>query len=48
MDNVTKVLLSITTVALVAVLVVNYKGSTGLVTSLSSGFSNALGTAEKG
>lgn len=48
MDNVTKVLLSITTIALVAVVVVNYKGSTGLVSSLSSGFTNSLGTAEKG
>jgi hypothetical protein len=48
MDNVTKVLLSITSIALIAVIVVNYKGSEGVVSSLSTGFSNSLGTAEKG
>jgi hypothetical protein len=47
-DNVTKVLLTITTVALVAVIVVNYKGSIGLVQATGTAFSNSLGTAEKG
>jgi hypothetical protein len=48
MDSVTKVLLSITTIALVAVIVVNYKGSVGLTQAVFTGFGNSLGTAEKG
>jgi hypothetical protein len=47
-DNVTKVLLSITTVALVATLVVNGTGTAKVVQAGTSGFSNALSAAEKG
>lgn len=48
MDNVTRVLLSITTVALVATVVVNGANSAKVVGALSSGFSNSLSAAEKG
>jgi hypothetical protein len=48
MDNVTKVLLSITTVALVATVVVNGSNSAKVVSSLTGGFSNSLSAAEKG
>ena len=48
MDNITKVLLAITTVALVATVVVNGKNSAGIVTAASTGSSNSLGAAEKG
>ncbi len=48
MDNVTKVLLSITTVALVATVVVNGVNSAKVVGALTGGFSNSLAAAEKG
>lgn len=48
MDQITKVLLSITTVALVATLVVNGSGTATVVSSLSNGFSSSLSAAEKG
>jgi hypothetical protein len=48
MDNITKVLLSITTVALVATVVVNGVNSAKVVSAASSGFSSSLSAAEKG
>jgi len=48
MDSITKVALAITTVALVAVVVVNGKNSASLVTAGTSGFANSLSAAEKG
>ena len=48
MDNITKVLLSITTVALVATVVVNGVNSAKVVSAASTGFTSALGAAEKG
>jgi hypothetical protein len=48
MDNVTKVLLSITTVALVATVVVNGTNSAKVVAAGGSAFSNSLSAAEKG
>jgi len=48
MDNVTKVLLSITGVALVATLVVNGPNTAKVVTAGFGGFSNSLSAAEKG
>jgi PRD1 phage membrane DNA delivery len=48
MDNITKVLLSITTVALVATVVVNGTNTAKVVSAASSGFSNSLAAAEKG
>lgn len=48
MNNVTKVLLSITTVALVATLVVNAAGTASVLKAASGGFSTSLSAAEKG
>lgn len=48
MDNVTRVLLSITTVALVATVVVNGVNSAKVVTAAGSAFSGGLSAAEKG
>ena len=48
MDNITKVLLSITTVALVATVVVNGVNSAKVVDAAGSTFSNSLSAAEKG
>lgn len=48
MDNITKVLLSITTVALVATVVVNGANSAKVVNAATSGFSSSLSAAEKG
>lgn len=48
MDSITKVLLSITTVALVATVVVNGTNSAKVVSSAGSAFSNSLSAAEKG
>jgi hypothetical protein len=48
MDNVTKVLLSITTVALVATVVVNGVNSAKVVSSLGNAFSGSLSAAQKG
>jgi hypothetical protein len=48
MDNITKVLLSITTVALVATLVVNGTNTAKVVSAGGSAFSSSLSAAEKG
>jgi hypothetical protein len=48
MDSVTKVLLSITTVALVATVVVNGANSAKVISAASTGFSGSLSAAEKG
>ncbi len=48
MDNITKVLLSITTVALVATLVVNGTSTAKVVSASGTAFSNSLSAAEKG
>lgn len=48
MDGITKVLLSITTVALVATLVVNGANTAKVINSVGSGYSNAVSAAEKG
>lgn len=48
MDNITRVLLSITTVALVATVVVNGANSAKVVSSALGGFSSSLSAAEKG
>lgn len=48
MDNVTKVLLSITSVALVATLVVNGGNTAKVINAGLGGFSNSLKAAEKG
>lgn len=48
MDDITKVLLSITTVALVATLVVNGTNTAKVVSSVGSAFSGSLTAAEKG
>jgi hypothetical protein len=48
MDNITKVLLSITTVALVATVVVNGVNSAKVIGAAGSAFSSSLGAAEKG
>jgi hypothetical protein len=47
-DNVTKVLLSITTIALVATLVVNANGTANVIKSAGGAFTNALTAAQKG
>jgi hypothetical protein len=47
-DNITKVLLAIVTVALVATVVVNGTGSANVIKAASSGFTNSLSAAEKG
>jgi hypothetical protein len=48
MDNITKVLLSITTVALVATVVVNGVNSAKVVGAAGTAFTNSLSAAEKG
>ena len=48
MDNITKVLLAVTTVALVSVIVVNGVNSAKVVTALGSAYSGSLAAAEKG
>ena len=48
MDSMTKVLLSITTVALVATVVVNGVNSAKVVSAAGTAFSGSLGAAEKG
>lgn len=48
MDNITKVMLAITTVALVATVVVNGSNSAKVISSAGSAFSGSLSAAEKG
>jgi len=48
LDAITKVALAITTVALVAVVVVNGPNSASIIKAGTGGFSNSLSAAEKG
>lgn len=48
MDAITKVALAIVGVAMAATLVVNYKGTVGVIQAGTQGFANALTAAEKG
>ncbi len=48
MDNITKIALSITGVALAATLIVNATGTAKVVDSVTTGFSNSITAAEKG
>lgn len=48
MNDITKVMLAITSVALVATLVVNGSGSATVINSVGTAFSNSLSAAEKG
>lgn len=48
MDGFVKIALAITTVALVATVVVNGSNSAAIITAGSQGFANSLGAAEKG
>lgn len=48
MDNVTKIALAITTISLIAVLVVNAAGTAKVIGAGSTAFTSALGTAQKG
>jgi len=47
-DDITKVLLAITTVALVATLVVNGTNTAKVINAGGSAYSNAIAAAEKG
>ena len=48
MDNVTKIALAITTIALVATLVVNGTGTANVIKAATGGFSSAISAAQKG
>lgn len=48
MDNITKIALAITTVALISVIAVNGANSAKVITSAGGAFSNSLSAAEKG
>lgn len=48
MDNVTKIALAITTVALVATLVVNGANTAKVIGAAGGAFSNSLSAAQKG
>lgn len=48
MDNITKVLLAITSVALLATLVVNGKNAATVISAAGGAFGNSLTAAEKG
>ena len=48
MDGFVKIALAITTVALVAVVVVNGTNSAQIITAGSNGYATAIGAAEKG
>ena len=47
-SSIVKVLLAIVGLGLVATVLVNYKGTEGVVGTLSTGFNKSLATAEKG
>lgn len=47
-DNVTKIALSITTIALVATLVVNANGTANVIKAAGSAFSTSITAAQKG
>jgi hypothetical protein len=48
MGDLTKVALAVTTIALVATLVVNGPNTAKVVTSATGGFANSISAAEKG
>lgn len=48
MDNITKVLLSITGIALAATLVVNATGTAKVISSTGTAFSQSITAAQKG
>lgn len=48
MDSITKIALAITTVALVATIVVNGSNSAKVITAATNGFAGSLRAAEKG
>lgn len=48
MDNITKVLMGVVTVAIVATIVVNANGTANVVKAAGSAFSGSLTAAEKG
>ena len=48
MDDITKILLAVTSVALVATLVVNGTNSAKVINAGGSAYSNAVSAAEKG
>jgi hypothetical protein len=48
MNSATKIALSITTIALVAVLVVNASGTAKVIGASTGAFTNSLAAAEKG
>ena len=48
MDGFVKIALAITTVALVATIVVNGQNSASIIKAGTNGFANSLGAAEKG
>lgn len=48
MDNVTKVLMGIVTVAIIATIVVNASGAANVIKAGGSAFSGSLTAAEKG
>jgi hypothetical protein len=47
-DSITKVALAIVGVAMVATLVVNYKGTAAVITAGTQGFANSITAAQKG
>ena len=48
MDDITKVALSITTVAIIATVLVNANGAAKVISASTGGFGTALSAAEKG
>lgn len=48
MDDITKIALAITTIAMISVVVVNGSNSSKVISAATSGFSNSLSAAEKG
>lgn len=48
MDNVTKIVLTITGIGLASTLLVNYKGTTSIIGSLSKAYNSALAQAQSG
>lgn len=48
MDNITKIVLSITTIALLATLVVNGPNTAKIIGATGTAFTSSLGAAEKG
>lgn len=48
MDNVTKIVLTITSIGLASTLLVNYSGTTAIIGSLSKAYNSALAQAQSG